>query len=166
MIRISFVTHDDIVSEIIRTQAGTSMPFPPSHAEALSEDGKTYIGAFGFGGVMERPIEYAEKYKPYILPSGKSARVTLELPASDEDSAEFYRFLRSKIGEKYDWLGIVGEALTDIHLHTPDHIYCSAFQTAGLRHINWFKWPLTKPFHKITPDALFCILSSHIEIQH
>ena len=166
MIRISFVTHDDIVSETIRFQAGTSMPFTPSHAEALSEDGKTYIGAYGFGGVMERPIDYESAYKPYILPSGQPARVTVELPATDEQTAEFYRFLRSKIGEPYDWIGIVGEALTQLHLHTPNHIYCSAFQTAALRHINWFRWPLTKPFHKITPDHLFLTLSSHVEIPH
>ena len=166
MIWIDFVTHDDVVSKIIRLQAGTSMPFPPSHAEARSPDGKTVIGAYGFGGVMERPITYRDAYTPYILPSGKPAIYTVALSASDEDSAEFYRFLRSKIGEPYDWFGIVGEALTDLHLHTPDHIYCSALQTAALRHIGWFKWPLTKPFHKITPDALFCILSSHVEIEH
>ena len=166
MIRISFVTHDDPVSAIIRAQAGTSMPFTPSHAEALSPDGKTYIGAYGFGGIMERPLDYENSYKTYHLPDGRPARVTVALPATDVQEADFYRFLRSKIGEGYDWLGIIGEALTEVHLHTPDHIFCSAFMTAGLRHINYFPWPLTKPFHKITPDALFLLLSSHVEIPH
>ena len=166
MIRISFVTHDDAVSKVIRLKSDTSMPFPPSHAEILSEDGKTYIGAYGFGGIMERPINYEAAYKPYILPNGKPARVTVELPATDDQTAEFYRWARSKIGQPYDWLGIVGEAIPFVHLHTPDHIYCSAFVTADLRHVNWFKWPLTKPFHKIDPDMLFLILSSHVEIPH
>ena len=163
---IDFVTHDDAVSKIIRLQAGTSMPFTPSHAEARSPDGKTVIGAYGFGGVLERPISYRDAYKPYILPSGEPAVCTVALPASGEDSAEFYRFARSKVGEPYDWLGIVGEALTELHLHTPEHVYCSAFQTMCLRHINYFKWPLTKPFHKVPPDELFFVLSSHVEIEH
>ena len=137
-ILIDFVTHDDIISETIRARDGTSMPFTPSHAEARTPEG-TFIGAYGFGGVMERPIDYELKYKPYILPNGKPARITVSLPATDEQTAEFYKFLHSKIGEKYDWLGIVGEALTNLHLHTPDHIYCSALQTAALRHVNWFK---------------------------
>jgi hypothetical protein len=166
VIRISFVTHDDPVSLAIRLKSDTSMPFPPSHAEILSENGKTYIGAYGFGGIMERPIDYEAAYRPYILPSGKPARVTVELLATDAQTAEFYRFARSKIGGKYDWLGIVGEAIPFVHLHTPEHIYCSAFVTACIRHVNIFKWPLTKPFHKIDPDMLFLILSSHVEIPH
>ena len=163
---VSLVTHDDLVSKVIRAQAGTSMPFIPSHAEAKSLDGKTYIGAFGFGGVLERPIDYDADRKPYVLPSGKSARITVELPTTQEQTIEFYEFLRSKIGQPYDWLGIAGEALTELHLHTPNHVLCSALMVAGLRHINFFKWPLTKPFHKITPDALLLMLSSHMEIDH
>jgi hypothetical protein len=166
IIRVDFVTHDDIVSATIRSRDGVSMPFTPSHAEILSEDGKTYIGAYGFGGVMERPIDYESSYKPYILPSGKPARITVPLPATDEQTTEFYKFARSKIGEPYDWLAIFGEALTDVHLHTLDHVYCSAFVTMCLRHVNWFRWPLTKPFHKIPPDELFFALSSHVEILH
>jgi hypothetical protein len=166
MIRVSFVTHDDPASSFIRLKSDTSMPFPPSHAELLAEDGKTYIGAYGFGGIMERPLDYEAAYKPYILPSGKHARVTVELPTSEEQSAECYKFARSKIGQPYDWIGIVGEAIPFIHLHTPDHLYCSAFVTACLRHVQYFPWPLTKPFHKIDPDMLFLILSSHVEIPH
>lgn len=44
-IRIRFVTAGDPLSRLIRFQAGVSMPFTPSHTEALSQDGKFYIGA-------------------------------------------------------------------------------------------------------------------------
>src|ERR1700761_2486913 len=101
MIRIRFVASNDITSKLIRAQAGVAMPFTPSHCEALSQDGKTYIGAHLDGGVEARPIDY-DAASLFYLPAGpgnlggKSERV-VEIPSTDDQEKAFYDFVQSKV---------------------------------------------------------------------
>ena len=61
-----------------------------------------------------------------------------------------------EIGEPYDWKAIVGFLEPDAHQHELDHVICSAFMTAALRACGYFRWPLTVPFHHISPRDLIC----------
>lgn len=167
MIRLRFVTCDDIVSRLIRTQAGVSMPFTPSHVEALMPDGQSYVGAHVDGGIKARPVGY-DADKLMTLPDGSKSERIVSLPCTAADEAAFYAFVQSKIGAPYDWRSIVSFAMPDINLHDFAHIICSAFMVAALRAkgCDYFPWPLTVPFHHISPRDLLLILSSHVEIPH
>jgi hypothetical protein len=165
MIMLRFVTGNDLVSRLIRMQAGVSMPFTPSHVEALSSDGKAYIGAHFNGGVAARPIGYDIDQLMTLADGSRSERL-IGLPATDQEETAFHTFVQSKIGEPYDWKAIAGFLEPDVHQHELDHIICSAFMTAGLRACGYFPWPLTVPFHHISPRDLFLILSTHIQIDH
>lgn len=167
MIRLRFVTCDDMLSRLIRTQAGISMPFTPSHTEALSQDGQSYIGAHYDGGIQARPVGY-DAAQVMTLPDGRKADIIVSLPCTDVQEAAFYAFVNSKIDEPYDWKSILSFAAPDINLHLTDHLICSAFMTAGLRAAmcEYFPLPLTVPFHHISPRDLLLILSSHVQIDH
>jgi len=167
MIDIRLVTSDDQLSKLIRMQAGVSMPFTPSHAECRSQDGKFYIGAHFDGGVAARPVGY-DAASLMTLPDGSKSERIVSLPCTPEQEAAFYAFVHSKIGEPYDWKSILGFAAPDLHMHLLDHIICSAFMGAGLRTkgCEIFPWPMTVPFHHVTPRDLFLILSTHVEIPH
>jgi hypothetical protein len=167
MIRIRFVTSNDPLSALIRAQAGVSMPFTPSHAEALSQDGKTYIGAHYNGGVLARPVGY-DADSLMTLPDGNKSERIVALPCTPEQEAAFYYTMTTKLGEAYDWKAIFGFTAPDLHTHLTDHIICSALVTAALRSqgCDYFKWPTTVPFHHITPRDLMMILSTHVEIPH
>jgi len=167
MIRIRFVTGNDFASKLIRMQAGVSMPFTPSHAEALTPDGKFYIGAHFDGGVLARPVGY-DAGELLTLPDGSLSERIVPLPCTPEQEAAFYAFLQAKIGEPYDWQSIFGFVAPDLHTHLLDHIICSALMTDGLRapKCEIFRWPLTVPFHHVTPRDLMLILSSHVRIDH
>lgn len=163
-IRLRFVTGSDFSSKLIRLQAGVSMPFTPSHAEALSQDGKSYIGAHFDGGIQARPVGY-DAASLMTLPDGSKSERVVSLECTPEQEAAFYSFVQSKIGEAYDWHAIIG-FVDPGHEHEMDHIICSAFMAAGLRACNFFPWPLTVPFHHISPRDLFLTLSTHVEINH
>lgn len=167
MIRIRFVTEDDALSELIRIQAGVSMPFTPSHTEALSQDGKFYIGQHFDGGLQARPVGYNDA-KLMTLPDGTKSSRIVALPCSDEQEAAFYGYLHDKLGQPYDWISILGFALTQIHTHTVGSLICSAVMTAALRTkgCEYFKKPLTVPFHHISPRDLMLMLSGMVEIPH
>jgi hypothetical protein len=162
---IRFVSGDDILSRLIRTQAGISMPFTPVHCEALSRDGKSYIGAHFNGGIQPRPIGY-DADSLMTLPDGRKAEKLVSLPCSPEQEEAFHSFVESKIGEPYDWKSIVSFAAPDINLHLTDHLICSGFMTAALRKCEYFPMPLTVPFHHISPRDLMLTLSSHVQIDH
>jgi hypothetical protein len=57
------VAGTDFVSDLIRLQGGEAKPFTPSHAEAVSQDGKSYIGAHLSGGIQARPVGYDAPFK-------------------------------------------------------------------------------------------------------
>lgn len=160
MIRLRFVTCNDEVSRLIRLQAGICMPFTPSHVEAVSQDGQSYIGQHLNGGMQARPVGYdaatlkAEKF--------------VELPVSASEEAAFYSFVNSKIGQPYDWKSILSFADPALNLHEFNHLICSAMMTAALRApgCEFFLMPLVVPFHHISPRDLFLVLSSHVQIDH
>jgi hypothetical protein len=160
MIRLRFVTCNDQLSAMIRLQAGICMPFTPSHVEAVSQDGQSYIGQHLNGGMQARPVGYdaatlqAEKF--------------VDLPVSVSEEAVFYAFINSKIGQPYDWKSILSFVDPALNLHEFNHLICSAMMTAALRApgCEFFLMPLTVPFHHISPRDLFLVLSSHVEIDH
>lgn len=167
MINLRFVTSSAFSSRLIRMQAGVSMPFTPSHVEALTQDGKSYIGAHIDGGIRIRPVGY-DSDTLMTLPDGSLSERIVALPVLPSQEEAFYSFIASKVGDGYDWKAIVGFGMPDVHLHDFGHIICSAFISAALRvkGCDYFKWPMTVPFHRITPRDLFLILSTHVEIPH
>lgn len=167
MITLRFVTADDAVSRLIRLQGGVSMPFTPSHVEALSEDRKSFIGAHLKGGVRARPVGY-DTDALMTLPDGSKSERLVALPCTSAQEAAFHAFVQSKLGEPYDWKAIIGFGAPDLHAHMLYRVICSAFMTAALRSpgCEYFPWPLTVPFHHISPRDLFLILSSRVQIDH
>lgn len=159
MITLRFVTCDDPLSRLIRMQAGVSMPFTPSHVEALSRDAKSYVGQHMTGGMQARPIGYDRNEK------GVKEKM-VDLPCEPSQFNAFHDFCDGKIGEPYDWKAIFGFTAPDVHLHIPDTAICSAIMTLALRAADYFKMPLTVPAHHITPRDLMLILSSHVQIDH
>ena len=165
MIRLRFVTENDALSAMIRLQAGLSMPFTPSHCEAVSQDEKFWIGEHANGGMLARPAGY-DAAGLMTLPDGTKSERFVALPCSDQQEAAFYAFVNSKIGEAYDWKSIFSFVDPAWNLHDVNHLICSAMMTAALRACDYFPMPLTVPFHHISPRDLFLILSSHVQIDH
>lgn len=158
-ITIRFVTDDDMLSRMIRTQAGISMPFTPSHVEALSRDGNAYVGQHIKGGMLARPIGY-DADEP-----GRKEKL-VEIPVADVMADAFHSYCESKIGMHYDWKSIISFITPDLNLHEFNHLICSAIMTAALRSCGYFPMPLTVPFHHISPRDLMLMLSSHVQIDH
>lgn len=167
MIRLRFVTGKDPLSALIRTQGGICMPFTPSHAECVSQDGKFYIGEHFGTGMQARPLGY-DSANLLTLPDGTKSERIVALPCTDAQEAAFYKFVTDKIGEPYDWKSIISFGAPDINLHDVGHLICSAIMTAALRTkgCEYFPVPLTVPFHHITPRDLMLMLSSHVQIDH
>lgn len=166
-ITIRFVTENDTLSAMIRIQAGICVPFTPSHAEAVSQDGKFYIGQHLSGGMLARPVGY-NSAKLMKLPDGTMSEKIVVLPCTDEQEAAFYAYIDSKIGQPYDWKSILSFIDPAWNLHDFNHLICSAIMTAGLRTkgCEYFPMPLVVPYHHISPRDLFLILSSHVQIDH
>ncbi len=158
-ITLRFVTADDPLSRLISAQAGICMPFTPTHVEALSRDGKAYVGQHYDGGMAARPIGYDAAYQ------GRKEKFVL-LPCTQAQYDAFHDFCESKIGQPYDWESIISFIDPAWNLHELNHLICSAIMTAGLRACNYFPMPLVVPFHHISPRDLFLILSSHVQIDH
>jgi hypothetical protein len=159
-ITLRFVTspHDPL-SALIRFQAGLSMPFTPSHVEALSRDAQHYIGQHIDGGMQARPLDY----------SGADVLEKLvSLPCTQVQYDAFQDHCESRIGTPYDWHSIVSFIDPAWNLHQFNHLICSAEMTFALRspRCQWFPMPLTVPFHHISPRDLLLILSSHVQIDH
>lgn len=159
---IRFVQGTAITSRLIMAQEKTAMPFTPSHVEALSEDGKYYIGAHIEDGVRARPVGY-DAGEVGTLPDGSPCDLQLTLWATPEQDAIFHAYMRSKIGEPYDWRAILGFILPE-HEHLPQHAICSALVTLALRQCNWFRWRLAAPAHLVDPRDLLLMLSTHMQI--
>jgi hypothetical protein len=158
-ITLRFVTADDRLSRLIKLQAGLCMPWTPIHVEALSRDGKSYLGQHFDGGMQARPIGYD---------AGEEGRLErfVDLVVLDKEYEAFHTFCESKIGQPYDWKAIVSFGDPIRNLHTPDTSICSAIMVLALRAADFFSWPLTVPAHRISPRDLFLILSTHVEIEH
>jgi hypothetical protein len=152
---LRFVLNSGLVSEAIKAQEKTAMPFTPSHVEALTRDGVSYIGAHFSGGVQKRPVGYDK--------ATMIAELLLPLESSLLQDVAFHDFLESHIGEPYDWLSIAGFVIPR-HLHLANHAICSALITLALRKCEWFRWPLAAPAHLIDPRDLLLIISGRMMV--
>ena len=158
---LRFVTQlDDHLSALIRFQAGVCVPFTPSHVEALSIDGKSYIGQHMEGGMRARPVGYDSAHK--------IQEILVHLPATEAQYNSFYNHIEGRIGAPYDWKSIVSFIDPAWNLHEKMHEICSSEIVWGLRAdpAPYFLWPLTVPFHHISPRDLFLVASSHVQIPH
>ncbi len=154
---IRFVRDSAFTSTLIAAQEKTALPFTPSHVEALTPDGKFYIGAHIDGGVRARPVGYDQATMAHEL------LLTLEATPAQDDA--FHAFLRDHIGEPYDWKAIIGFLLPE-HEHQTQHAICSALIALALRApgCEWFKFRLAAPAHLVDPRDLLLMLSTHMQI--
>lgn len=167
MIQLRFVTESDPVSAAIRFQAGLSMPFTPSHCECVSLDGKWWIGQHAPDGMKARPAGY-DAAKLMTLPDGSKSQKFVNLPCTPEQEKCFYDHIQSRIDAPYDITSIADFADPSLNLHVVGDLICSAEMGWALRQnpYPYFPWPTTKPLHRWSPDMLFLILSTHVEISH
>ena len=148
----------------ISWRGGVCMPFTPTHTECVTPDGK-WLGQHGNGGMLAKNPGY-DHDDVDLMSDGRRCEIIISIPVTDAQHGDFYSYVHDKIGMPYDWVSILGFALTQGHFHTPGHLVCSAIMTAGLRHCGYLPWPLVTPFHMIDPRDLLLILSSHIKIDH
>jgi len=157
VIRLRFIKSKGITSDLITFREGTCMPFAPSHCECVTPDGKFYIGQHELGGMLARPAGYDADQIVH--------ETFVDLPASDQQVADFYAAANASIGEPYDLEAIIGFALPGHH-HGKFHAICSAKMFLLLRSVNWFPWPVTVPAHSIDPRDLLLMISCRIEVPH
>lgn len=174
IITLRFVTEGDKISDAIRFQAGLSVPFTPSHVECeipLDWADKylagRWLGQHAQGGMQARPAGYdtAELMK---LPDGSLSQKFVRLPCTLDQQNCFYNHVVGRIGAPYDMKSIANFADPALNLHTVGDLICSAEMGWALRQnpYPYFQWPTTKPLHRWSPDMLFLILSTHVEISH
>ena len=131
------------------------MPLTPSHVEYVTPDGLSYIGAHISGGVMLRPVGYDK------TPTMKE--LILNLTTTPEQDKAFDAYMRSLIGEEYDWRAILGFILPE-HEHIANHVICSAACVLGLRKCNWLRWLIAAPAHLVSPRDLLLGISFQMEV--
>jgi hypothetical protein len=150
MIRLRFVHGTDAVSNAIIFQTGGLY----SHVEAVTPEGQ-YLGAHADGGVLARPSDYD---------AGQFDRQRfLDLAASEEMSLRFYHYLRSVIGEPYDFAAIAS-FVAHYDLHQKARVICSALITLALRGCGFFPLPLSQLAHKVSPRDLELMLSARGDV--
>ena len=153
---IRFITERDFVSWAIRRVTFSEF----SHAEIVTEDQQSYIGAHASGGVMQRPIDYC---KP-------SFERRYAIPCTDAQLAKAMGYARSMIGAPYNFEDIVG-LLFHRNLSTKGRVICSMFVyqaawEAGIQLLN----VLPDYSNLVTPDTLHlspllignCYFQSHL----
>jgi hypothetical protein len=155
---IRYVQGSEISSQLIVAQEKTAMPFPPSHVEALTPDGKFYLGSMFEGGVQKRPVGYDKGLIAIDPKTGKERDLLLTIDATPEQDAAFWTFLESKIGEPYDSAAIFG-FIIPLHEHTLNHAICSALITLAMRICSKWPFPLAVPAHLIDPRDSLLMMS-------
>jgi len=173
-IKLRFVTENDFISSAIRFQAGLSVPFVPSHVECVipldwpdqSIAGR-WLGQHEPDGMVARPAGY-DAEKLMTLPDGTKSQKFVDLPCTLDQQLCFYNHVVSRIGSPYDIKSIADFADPSLNLHDVGSLICSAEMGWALRQNPhpFFPWPLTKPLHRLSPDVLFLILSTHVEVSH
>jgi hypothetical protein len=155
--KLRFVAGTQLDSRFIIWREQVTMPFTPSHVEAVVEDadGIGYVGARLRGGILRRPVGYDQ--------GTVSNEMFLDLTASDAQNKLFYDFVLSKIGELYDWQSIF-DFIVPVNRHTTDRAICSAFMTLALRHCGWLQWPVAAPAHLISPRDLLLMISAKMQV--
>lgn len=138
---IRFVDEPGIVSKLIDWQTDSLW----CHTEALSRDGKSWIGAHAGTGVQARDLRWCNptRERRYAI------------PVSDEQYEAAMQFLEGKIGCPYNYADIAGLALRR-RMGASDHqVICSALMmlflmAAGIQPLNC----LDKYAYLITPETL------------
>lgn len=107
-----------------------------SHCGIVMEDGKTVIEASSKYGVVETPIEKFTRYGRWAI---------LDCPVPDPVAA--YAAARAELGKGYDWLGLLGLAITR-ELQDDDNWFCSELvqhvkNEGGLHDLRYGKWRVT-----------------------
>lgn len=166
-IRLRFVRHSAISSDLIALREEAAMPFTPTHVECVTPEGK-WLGQHADGppapGMQAREPGY-DKGRVALLPNGRLCELFVDLPASAEQVDSFYWHAKKSIGQPYDWEAILGFAVP-VHLHEKFHAICSAKMVLLLRAADWFRWPLAVPAHLVDPRDLLLGLSMIVEIKH
>lgn len=93
LIRLRFVTEDDLVSAMIRRHTWCDY----SHVEFVLDDGTT-LGARFNGGVAIRPADYAKFTK----------MIEFVVPVTVEQKFQILSFAQAQIGKEYDCEAIAG----------------------------------------------------------
>ena len=148
--KLRFVTSNDFISAAIR--AG-EYGFWASHAEAVMPDA-TYLGAHIDGGVKARPPGYDAK--------AMRRELFVTLPATGEQDAAFYVFLRGQVGKPYD-MEAIAALVAERDWRAPDSWFCSELQAAALEACGQLP-KLAADVAKITPRDLLLILSGRVAI--
>jgi hypothetical protein len=104
LFRIRFITESGFVSWAIRSATFSEF----SHAEIISEDQQSYIGARSDGGVQIRPLDYC---KPTF-------ERRYAIPCTDEQLANIMASARADIGKPYSYEDIGGLLF---HKNLPTH---------------------------------------------
>ena len=112
LLRIRFITEKGFVSWAIRSATFSEF----SHAEIVSEDQKSYIGARSSGGVQERAANYC-------VPSFERRYAIL---CTDAQLAKIMTYARSMIGTPYNFKDIIG-LLFHHNTATKGTFICSMF---------------------------------------
>jgi hypothetical protein len=164
-ILIRFVRSKGFESDLIVWREQTCMPFPPSHTECVTPDGK-WLGQHADGGMQARAAGY-DHDDVAIMADGRRCEIIVTLPVTQAQADAFYAAAEASIGEPYDWAAIVGFGVT-FHEHEKFHAICSAKMLLLLRTpgCEYFRWPTTVPAHLVDPRDLLFTLSTHVEIPH
>ena len=153
MIKLRFVHGTDFTSKMIEARSQAAHPFTPSHVECVTPEGK-YLGEHFSGGMQSRDPGYDK--------GSYDVDLIVSLPATDEQTASFYQFMESKIGEPYDWQAIIDYAVP-VDLHLKDHAICSAICTQGLLHCGWITSSAVKPY-LVDPRDLLLMVSMKVNV--
>lgn len=164
-ILIRFVRSKGWESDAIVLREKTCMPFPPSHTECVTPDGK-WLGQHMDGGMLARPAGY-DHDDVAIMDDGRRCEIIVPLEVTQEQHDAFYTAANASIGEPYDWKAIIGFGVT-FHEHQKFHAICSAKMLLLLRArgCEYFPWPIVVPAHLVDPRDLMLMLSTHVEIPH
>ena len=164
MIRIRFVTGNDLISNAIRAYEHDGWA---THVEAVMPDG-SLLGAHLDGGVMARAVDYDK--------GTRTRELIVELCEDDSHCAltgnvpqeiaripdRFHAFLRAQVGKPYDMTAIMGLALNR-DWREPESWFCSELQAAALEACGYLP-KLAAADNHISPRDLLLVLSGRVPI--
>lgn len=119
-IRVRFILGEGFTSRAIARVTGSLF----SHVEFGTPEG-TWIGAHIGDGIRERPADYCSPVREYVY----------EIPVTAEQEQEGLRWMRERIGTKYNVLDIIGLLFQARSMSAPNRAICSEYCTEGLLHI-------------------------------
>lgn len=139
---IRFIYEPGIVSSLIDWETNSLW----CHTEALSRDGKSWIGAHAGRGVQARPLNWC---KP-------TRERRYALPVTPEQYQKAMEWLEAKQGEPYNYEDIVG-LLFHIRVGVSKHeVICSALMTLWLmKSVVWWPMNVLEGYaNLVTPETL------------